>query len=104
VLFVANVTSGTILELDAPSRSEGPYVPCGAISDRVYALFKSRLQSDVGLPVEISMVVRPEVIVSNNLLATSKMGNRANQIVVGAHSDSVRASPVRLSPYLTIEY
>lgn len=79
--------------LNLPERSEGPYVPMAGISQEDGLKIKAQL--DAGTEVVGKLVVNAvrENRTTANVLATTKLGNQANVVQLGAHSDSVPEGP-----------
>lgn len=95
MLFVADVPNGAVLQLEGPSRPEGPYVPCGVISVATATSFRPALDAGEVLQTTLRLSVASEqTIKSANLHATTRAGNQSDQVVLGGHSDSVEGAAV----------
>jgi len=87
---VAATVSGT---LGPPPREEGPYVATVGISQAQGQAYLSQLSSGTELTASLDVLTDIQIITTNNVLATSKCGDKNNQLALGAHTDSVGAGP-----------
>ena len=87
---VAASVSGT---LGPPPREEGPYVATVGISQAQGQAYLSQLSSGTELTASLDVLTDIQIITTNNVLATSKCGDKNNQLALGAHTDSVGAGP-----------
>jgi len=83
-------------------RPEGPYVPAGFISGLDGKALVARIASGEEVTARINNVALTEVRTTHNVIATSKIGDKNNLVIAGAHSDSVPAGPVRTSPFVLL--
>jgi Zn-dependent M28 family amino/carboxypeptidase len=79
--------------LGPPPRPEGPYVATVYLSQAEGLAYVAQIQG--GATVEASLDVKTviEYTTTYNVLATSKCGDKNNQLSLGAHTDSVGAGP-----------
>ena len=81
--------------LSTPSRPQiGPYVPVGGISLAEGEALVASLTAGTQITGSLRTSLYSEDRYSNNLIATTKVGNQKDLVVLGAHSDSVPAGPV----------
>jgi Zn-dependent M28 family amino/carboxypeptidase len=89
-------SGGTLAQ---PSRPEGPYVPSAYITKADGEAFISRIDAGEEVVGSIHATAINEERSTSNVIATTKLGDRENIIVAGAHSDSVPAGPVRFENF-----
>jgi len=87
---VAELSSGT---LGPPPRAEGPYVATIFIPQADGKAYVSQIQGGANVTATLDVLTVIEIITTNNVLATSKCGDKNNQLALGAHTDSVGAGP-----------
>jgi Zn-dependent M28 family amino/carboxypeptidase len=87
---VAATVSGT---LGPPPREEGPYVATVGISLAQGQTYVSQLSSGAEVTASLDVLTDIQIVTTNNVLATSKCGDKNNQLALGAHTDSVGAGP-----------
>jgi Zn-dependent M28 family amino/carboxypeptidase len=87
---VAATVSGT---LGPPPREEGPYVATVGISQAQGQAYLSQLSSGTELSASLDVLTDIQIVTTSNVLATSKCGDKNNQLALGAHTDSVGAGP-----------
>jgi len=87
---VAATVSGT---LGPPPREEGPYVATVGISLAQGQAYVSQLSSGAEVTASLDVLTDIQIVTTNNVLATSKCGDKNNQLTLGAHTDSVGAGP-----------
>ncbi|KAJ4357076.1 hypothetical protein N0V95_002814 [Ascochyta clinopodiicola] len=92
--IIYNNVPGTVsATLGPPPRPEGPYVATVGISQEQGLAYKSQIQGGSNVTATLDVLTDVQVITTNNVLATSKCGDKNNQLALGAHTDSVGAGP-----------
>lgn len=79
--------------LGPPPRPEGPYVATVYLSLAEAQAIVTQLQSGATIDATLDVLTFIEVVTTTNVLATSKCGDKNNQLALGAHTDSVGAGP-----------
>ncbi|PFH46833.1 hypothetical protein AMATHDRAFT_7344 [Amanita thiersii Skay4041] len=71
----------------------GPYVPCGSINGTVGQQLVAAINGGATVigTLEVDAINEPRY--TSNVLATTRMGDRANIVMAGGHTDSVPAGP-----------
>jgi Zn-dependent M28 family amino/carboxypeptidase len=87
---VAAVVSGT---LGPPPRAEGAYVATVGITQAQGQAYVSQLSGGANVTASLDVLTDVQIVTTNNVLATSKCGDKNNQLALGAHTDSVGAGP-----------
>ena len=87
---VAAISAGT---LGPPPRAEGPYVATVGIPQALGQTYVSQLAGGATLTASLDVLTDIQVVTTSNVLATSKCGDKNNQLALGAHTDSVGAGP-----------
>jgi Zn-dependent M28 family amino/carboxypeptidase len=87
---VAAAVSGT---LGPPPRAEGPYVATVGVTQELGQAYLSQLSGGAEVSATLDVLTDIQIITTNNVLATSKCGDKNNQLALGAHTDSVGAGP-----------
>jgi Zn-dependent M28 family amino/carboxypeptidase len=79
--------------LGPPPRPEGSYVATVSLSQEEGQALVSQIQGGANVTASLDVKTVVEIITTNNVLATSKCGDKSNQLALGAHTDSVGAGP-----------
>jgi Zn-dependent M28 family amino/carboxypeptidase len=79
--------------LGPPPRPEGPYVATLSLSQEEGLAYVAQIQGGANVTASLDVKTVVEKITTNNVLATSKCGDKNNQLALGAHTDSVGAGP-----------
>jgi Zn-dependent M28 family amino/carboxypeptidase len=79
--------------LGTPPRAEGPYVATVSLSQAQGQAYASQIQGGANVTATLDVKTVVELITTNNVIATSKCGDKNNQLTLGAHTDSVGAGP-----------
>jgi Zn-dependent M28 family amino/carboxypeptidase len=79
--------------LGTPPRAEGPYVATVSLSQAQGQAYVSQIQGGANVTASLDVKTVVELITTNNVIATSKCGDKNNQLALGAHTDSVGAGP-----------
>jgi Zn-dependent M28 family amino/carboxypeptidase len=87
---VETPVSGT---LGPPPRAEGPYVATVYLSLAQSTPIVAELKSGATIEASLDVLTFIEIVTTTNVLATSKCGDKENQLALGAHTDSVGAGP-----------
>ena len=91
---VYNNVAGTVsATLGPPPRLEGPYVATVGITQAEGQAYVSQIQGGANVTASLDVLTDVQIITTNNVLATSKCGDKNNQLALGAHTDSVGAGP-----------
>jgi len=88
-----NVPGAVSATLGPPPRTEGPYVATVGLSQEQGLAYVAQIQSGANVTASLDVKTVIEKITTNNVLATSKCGDKNNQLSLGAHTDSVGAGP-----------
>ncbi|KAI4632599.1 uncharacterized protein J4E87_002073 [Alternaria ethzedia] len=92
--IIYNNVAGTIsATLGPPPRPEGDYVASVTLSQAEGQAILSKVASGATVTGELDVLTDVQIITTNNVLATSKCGDKDNQLWLGAHTDSVGAGP-----------
>jgi Zn-dependent M28 family amino/carboxypeptidase len=92
--IIYNNVAGTIGGgLGPPPRPEGPYVATLAITQAEGQALVAQIQGGATVSASLDVLTDVQIITTNNVLATSKCGDKNNQLALGAHTDSVGAGP-----------
>lgn len=87
---VAGVVNGG---LGPPTRPEGTYVATVSLSQAEGQAYVSQIQGGANVTASLDVKTVVEIVTTNNVLATSKCGDKDNRLALGAHTDSVGAGP-----------
>ncbi|KAH7356029.1 hypothetical protein BKA66DRAFT_474367 [Pyrenochaeta sp. MPI-SDFR-AT-0127] len=79
--------------LGPPPRPQGPYVATVSLSQEQGLAYVSQIQGGSNVTAALDVVTVVELVTTNNVLATSKCGDKNNRLALGAHTDSVGAGP-----------
>jgi Zn-dependent M28 family amino/carboxypeptidase len=79
--------------LGTPGRPEGSYVATVSLTQAEGQAYVSQIQGGANVTASLDVKTVVELITTNNVLATSKCGDKNNQLALGAHTDSVGAGP-----------
>ncbi|KAF2853524.1 Zn-dependent exopeptidase [Plenodomus tracheiphilus IPT5] len=79
--------------LGPPPRPEGPYVATVSLPQADGLALVSQIQGGATVEATLDVLTDVQVITTNNVLATTKCGDKSNQLALGAHTDSVGAGP-----------
>ena len=79
--------------LGPPPRPEGSYVATVSLSQAEGQALVAQIQGGANVTASLDVVTDVQIITTNNVLATSKCGDKDNQLWLGAHTDSVGAGP-----------
>lgn len=91
---IYNNVPGTVsATLGPPPRAEGPYVATVGVSQAEGQAYIAQIQGGANVTASLDVLTNVEIITTNNVLATSKCGDKNNQLALGAHTDSVGAGP-----------
>ncbi|KAJ4320862.1 hypothetical protein N0V94_003160 [Neodidymelliopsis sp. IMI 364377] len=92
--IIYNNVPGTVsATLGPPPRAEGPYVATVGLSQEAGLAYVSQIQGGATVTASLDVLTDVQIITTNNVLATSKCGDKNNQLALGAHTDSVGAGP-----------
>jgi Zn-dependent M28 family amino/carboxypeptidase len=79
--------------LGTPGRPEGSYVATVSLTQAEGQAYVSQIKGGANVTASLDVKTVVELITTNNVLATSKCGDKNNQLALGAHTDSVGAGP-----------
>lgn len=88
-----NVPGSVSATLGPPPRPEGPYVATVGLSQEQGLAYVSQIQSGTNVTASLDVKTVIQLITTNNVIATSKCGDKNNKLALGAHTDSVGAGP-----------
>lgn len=88
-----NVAGSVSATLGPPPRPEGDYVATVGITQEQGLAYVSQIQGGANVTASLDVLTDVQIITTNNVLATSKCGDKNNQLALGAHTDSVGAGP-----------
>lgn len=92
--IIYNNVPGTVNGgLGPPTRPEGTYVATVSLSQEEGEAYVAQIQGGANVTASLDVVTDVQIITTNNVLATSKCGDKNNQLALGAHTDSVGAGP-----------
>jgi Zn-dependent M28 family amino/carboxypeptidase len=92
--IIYNNVPGTVNGgLGTPGRPEGAYVATVSLTQSEGQAYVSQIQGGANVTASLDVKTVVELITTNNVLATSKCGDKDNQLALGAHTDSVGAGP-----------
>jgi Zn-dependent M28 family amino/carboxypeptidase len=92
-LIYNNVAGPVNGGLGPPPRPEGSYVATLSLSQAEGQAYVAQIQGGANVTASLDVKTVVELITTNNVLATSKCGDKDNQLSLGAHTDSVGAGP-----------
>jgi Zn-dependent M28 family amino/carboxypeptidase len=88
-----NVPGAVSATLGPPPRAEGPYVATVGLSQEQGLAYVSQIQGGANVTASLDVKTVIQLITTNNVIATSKCGDKNNRLALGAHTDSVGAGP-----------
>jgi Zn-dependent M28 family amino/carboxypeptidase len=88
-----NVPGSVSATLGPPPRPEGPYVATVGFSQEQGLAYIAQIQGGANVTASLDVKTVVEIITTNNVIATSKCGDKTNRLALGAHTDSVGAGP-----------
>ncbi|KAF2824311.1 Zn-dependent exopeptidase [Ophiobolus disseminans] len=92
--IIYNNAPGSIsATLGPPPRPEGSYVATVSLLQAEGLALVAQIQGGANVTASLDVLTDVQVITTNNVLATSKCGDKSNQLWLGAHTDSVGAGP-----------
>ena len=87
---IPGVINGT---LGTPPRPEGDYIPTLGISQEEGQALVAEINGGASVTATVDILTVLETSYTNNVIATSNVGNKNTTLVLGAHTDSVAAGP-----------